>query len=173
MSSWLPPLRPLRGRIHSQDHRFQAFDWQSLFGHFLGQVHQPGGGEEGRVMRTKAPVPSGEGTSGGRLGGQRLPCLPSCLSSGPAPPPHILPEPKGWEKRQPRKVSKEAPSPSVPAFPSSPRVLLQSPLEGRVVGGWRAVVGRSVKATGLGASCKDGVWGVHGIACQRCRRPWH
>ena len=59
-----------------------------------------------------------------------------------------------------------SPSPSVLPFPSSLRVLLQSPLEGRVVGGG-VQVGGSLKATGLGASCKDGVWGVHGIACQR------
>lgn len=42
-------------RIHSQDHSFQAFDWQSLFGHFLGQVHQPmrkGGGAVWRLSPT-------------------------------------------------------------------------------------------------------------------------
>ena len=139
MSSWLPPPRPLRGRIHSQDHRFQAFDWQSLFGHFLGQVHQPGG-LEGRVIRSEAPVPSGEGALGGRLDGQRLPCLPSCRSSSPAPPPHILPEPKGSEKRQPLKIRKEALPLSLLSF----HFLLPSESCCRVLwrGGWLGVACR-------------------------------
>lgn len=38
-------------RIHSQDHSFQAFYWQGLFGHFFGQVHQPAEWDKGK-MRT-------------------------------------------------------------------------------------------------------------------------
>ena len=167
LSTCPPPPRALRGRIHSQDHGFQAFDWQSLFGHFLGQVHQPGG-KGGRVIKTEAP--SGEGVTRGRLemlDGQRLPSLPSCLSSGPAPPspsPHILPEPKGVGEEATTEDQERGlfPLPSG----SAPR-----PLEGRMNGG-HAVVGRSLTATGLGALCEDGVWGAHGKACQGCWRPW-
>lgn len=67
---------------------------------------------------------------------KRLPCLQAAAAPGPTPPPHILPEPKGWEKRQPQKIRRgPSPSPSVLPFPSSLKSLLQSPLEGRVVGG--------------------------------------
>lgn len=52
--------------------------------------------------------------------------------------PHILPEPKGCEKRQPQKIRKEAlPLPLLSFhFSSSPQSpAAESSLEGRVVGG--------------------------------------
>jgi len=40
-------------RIHSQDHSFQAFDWQGLFGHFFGQIHQPVEQDKGKMRRVR------------------------------------------------------------------------------------------------------------------------
>lgn len=40
-------------RIHSQDHSFQAFDWQGLFGHFFGQIHQPVEWDKGKTRRVR------------------------------------------------------------------------------------------------------------------------
>lgn len=43
-------------RIHSQDHSFQAFYWQGLFGHFFGQVHQPAEWDKGKMRTVRGLV---------------------------------------------------------------------------------------------------------------------
>lgn len=43
-------------RIHSQDHSFQAFYWQGLFGHFFGQVHQPAEWDKGKTRTVRGLV---------------------------------------------------------------------------------------------------------------------